>query len=338
MRKKSIVFSLLVMVVMATLTFWSCGNKEKKSDLSLQEADKLVKISVRMKWFFAGTMTGWFAAKEHGYFERHGLDVTITPGGPQNSSVKLVAAKTDDFGVTGADELLLARSQGIPVVAIAVLFKHSPVCFVSKAEKGIKSPKDWAGKKIEVSYGENAEYQYRALRQKFNIKDADVKEVPYTFSVIPFIEDKVDVSPAYAMDQAATLEMRGIKLDKIFAKDYGIDPYGDIIITREEILKDRPELVKEFVAAVLESHNWAKDHIEESVDALIKNVDALKKEEQLVVFQKTIPFIYPEDDSLPIGKMSIERWEESQTLLLTFKVLEKKVDLSKAFINDFLPY
>ncbi|MDQ1354359.1 MAG: hypothetical protein QG657_4668, partial [Acidobacteriota bacterium] len=280
MNKRILCFSLSVIITFSILNFVGCETQKKESITGSNGATKsdvikesnspnLEKISIRMKWFFAGTMSGWFVAKEDGFFRKYGLDVTINSGGPQNSSVKLVSAKSDDFGVTGADELLLARDNNMPVVAIAVLFKHSPICFVSKKEKGIKSPKDWIGKKIEVSYGENAEYQYRALLQKFEIKKSEVKEVPYSFNLIPFIEDKVDISPAYAMDQATTLEMRGIKIDKVFANNYGIDPYGDVIITREDILKNRPEVVKKFLAAVLEAHEWAKSHIGESVDALV---------------------------------------------------------------------
>ena len=100
-----------------------------------ETSSKTDKVSVRMKWFFAGTMTGWFAGVEQEFFKKNGIDITINSGGPDNNAIKLVAAGTDTFGVTGADEVLLARAKGIPIVAIGVLFKESPICFIAKKVK-----------------------------------------------------------------------------------------------------------------------------------------------------------------------------------------------------------
>jgi len=313
-----------------------CGQQEDQTPSTFAKKDK---VSVRMKWFFAGTMSGFFAAKEEGIFERQNIDISINPGGPENNSVKLVAAGTDKFGVTGSDELLLARSKGIPIVAIGVLFKKSPICYIAKKEKGITSPKDWVGKVIEVSYGENAETQYRALLRKFDIDPKkDVKEVPYTFNLIPFLEGKVDISPAYAMDQAITIEKQGIQLSKIFPSDYGINPYGDILITTEEMIQKNPNLVKRFVEAVIEGWQWTTLNPGKAVEHLIKNVPNLKQENQMEVLTATIPFIVPDDASKEtIGVMEINRWEESQKPLLDFGLLEEPANLSLCWTNEFLP-
>ena len=231
------------------------------------------KVSVRMKWFFAGTMTGWFAGKEEGFFKDNGIDLAITPGGPDNSSIKLVAAGTDMFGVVGADEVLIAREKGIPVVAIGVLFKESPICFISKKAKGITSPTQWEGKTIEVSYGDNSEIQFRALVKKYGVKN--IKEVPYTFNLLPFIQDKVDVSVAYKMDQVVTLKNQGIDLDIITAKDHGINPYGDVVITTEKLLKEDPDLARRFMQATVKSFQWAIEHADQAVPLLIKGAPSL---------------------------------------------------------------
>ncbi|MEW8287510.1 MAG: ABC transporter substrate-binding protein [Candidatus Thiodiazotropha endolucinida] len=289
-------------------------------------------VSVRMKWFFAGTMTGWFAGKDQGIFEQHGIDLTISPGGPDNNSVKLVAAGTDLFGVAGADEVLLAREKGIPIVAIGVLFKESPLCFISKTSTGINSPKDWTRKTAEVSYGSNAEVQYRALVSKYNVKD--IKEVPYTFSLIPFIEDKVDVSVAYKMDQVVTLRRKGIDLSIISAKDHGINPYGDVVITTEATLKDHPNLVKAFMDAVIESHRWAIENQAPAVESLISLAGGkLTAENEGEVWKETIPFIIPTGDITSIGQMTTARWDETNRILVEYAGLDPSTDVSRAFHN-----
>jgi len=312
-----ILLGLIAILLIAGVVYWFLI-KDKPQPT---EDKQLEQVSVRMKWFYSGTMSGWFAGKEEGIFETNGIDLTINSGGPDNSSIKLVASGSDLFGVAGADEVLIAREKGIPIVPIAVLFKESPIGFISKKDKGIKSPKDWEGKKIEVDYGSNAEIQYRALLKKFDVKNT--QEAPYTYSLIPFIEDKVDVSVAYIMDQVITLKNQGIDVDVIISKDYGINPYGDVIITTEKTLKEKPELVQSFLKGSIESQKWAIEHDSLAINHLVSKANNLKTDNELKVWRATIPFLIPNNDITKLGVMDKSRWEETQKVLLEFNALKE---------------
>jgi len=328
--KKRLIVAIVALIVVAVGLAVYLGRTKPTLEDNRQKG--LAKVSVRMKWFFAGTMTGWFAGKEEGIFERYGIDLTITPGGPDNSSVKLVAAGTDLFGVAGADEVLLAREKGVPVVAIGVLFKESPICFISKKFKDITTPTKWAGKTVEVSYGSNAEVQYRALIAKYGVKD--IKEVPYTFNLAPFIEDNVDVSVAYRMDQVVTLERKGIELSIITAKEYGINPYGDVVITTETTLRNRADLVKAFMAAVVESHRLAIQNPTPAVHALVSRTGgSLTAENESQVWRETIPFLTADGGMDAIGHMTLVRWKETSSILVDYANLNPATDVTKAFSN-----
>lgn len=320
-NKKFWIVALLLLIGLSAYFIWS---KYEKSNVSV--ATTTEKVSVRMKWFFAGTMTGWFAGKEQGIYKDNGIELLINPGGPDNSSIKLVAAGTDLFGVAGADEILIAREKGIPVVPIAVLFKESPIGFISKTSSGIKTPTEWNGKTIEVDFGSNAEIQFRALVKKFNVKN--IKETPYTYSLIPFIENKVDVSVAYVMDQVVTLKSQGIDVNVITSKEFGINPYGDVIFTTEKTLKEKPELVKRFLKATIESQKWAIGNDSLAVSYLIKNAPNLKIENELNVWKATIPFLLSNEGVENIGIMKKERWEETQNVLLEFSALKNKQNIN----------
>jgi ABC-type nitrate/sulfonate/bicarbonate transport system substrate-binding protein len=326
MKRKKIALLLFIVILaipIFILLYFRESNNSTEKDFD--------NVSVRMKWFYSGTMTGWFAGKEVGIFKKNGINLTINPGGPDNSAIKLVAAGTDLFGVTGADEVLIARSKGIPIVAIAVLFQESPIGFISKKDRNINSPSDWNNKIIEVDYGSNTEIQYRALLKKFNV--ANIKEVPYAFSLIPFIDDKVDVSVAYIMDQAITLQKRGIELNVLTAKQFGINPYGDVIITTEKTLYERPDLVKRFLIAFVESHQFAIKNPEKSVKVLTLHADNLKFENELEVWKATIPFIVPDNELSTIGTMDAKRWGYTQDLLIVFDLLPKSFKLENSYIS-----
>jgi ABC-type nitrate/sulfonate/bicarbonate transport system substrate-binding protein len=325
MKKKVILISAIGLAILAGILYFAL-NKESKNET-------VDNVSVRMKWFYAGTMTGWFAGVEEGFYKEEGINLQITPGGPDNNAVKLVASGTDAFGVAGSDEVLMAREKGIPVVAIGVLFKDSPLGFVSKKEKGIVSPEMWNGKTIEVSYGSNAEVQYLALKRKFNV--INVKEVPYTFNLVPFINGAVDVSVAYLMDQVITLENKGIELNIQSSKEYDINPYGDVIITSEKMIKENPELIKRFMQATIKSVKWAIENKDKAVTYLLRSVPELKYDNELKVWNATIPFLVAQDGVEKICVMSPERWTNAKNILVDFSVVTATCDENKAYTNQF---
>lgn len=296
-------------------------------DRDPEAGDQPDEVTVRMKWFFAGTMAPWFLGQENGAFEGKGLDLTVRPGGPDNSSVKLVAAGSDTFGIAGADEVLLARAEGIPIVAIAVLFQDSPVGFASKKESGIDHPSEWQGKTVEVSYGSNAEVQYRALVEKFSVDE--VREVPYSFNLVPFLEDKVDVTVVYLMDQVTTLRRKGVPINVMAARDYGVNPYGDVVITRQDTFDNNPGLVRRFVDATVESFRAAIREPEAAARALSAHVPDLDDEQVVLeVWQATIPFVAPQGKLEEVGSMSTERWFD------TLRFVERYGDVRGSLSTD----
>src|SRR5258708_10547266 len=76
-------------------------------------------VTVRLKWFNQAQFAGYYVAKQKGFYQEAGLDVSIQPGGPDFPAVQMVAGGNEQFGVTGADQILVARGKGVPVVAVA---------------------------------------------------------------------------------------------------------------------------------------------------------------------------------------------------------------------------
>ncbi|MDP3446213.1 MAG: ABC transporter substrate-binding protein, partial [Ignavibacteria bacterium] len=119
----------------------------------LQKPSEPNKVTVRLKWLHQAQFAGFYYAKEAGFYKDAGINVTINPGGVDFPAVQMVSAGSEQFGVTAADQLLLAREKGIPVVCLAVIYRKSPVVYFAKTSSGIKTPKDFIGKKVGVKLG-----------------------------------------------------------------------------------------------------------------------------------------------------------------------------------------
>ena len=123
-------------------------------------------VTLRLKWLNQAQFAGFYVAKEKAFYKSEGLDVNIQPGGPDFPAVQMVTGGNEQFGVTGADQILIARSKGVPVVALAVIYRRNPFVLFSLAKSGIKAPTDYVGKNVGVKIGGNEELIYRAVLAK----------------------------------------------------------------------------------------------------------------------------------------------------------------------------
>src|SRR5205807_865150 len=82
---------------------------------------KQKQLRVRLTWLHQAQFAGIYLAEDQGFYKNAGLNVTINAGGIEYSSVKMVTAGTDDLGLTSADQILLARAKGVPLIALAAL-------------------------------------------------------------------------------------------------------------------------------------------------------------------------------------------------------------------------
>src|SRR5918994_4513799 len=71
------------------------------------------KVNLRLKWLHQAQFAGFYTADQKGFYEKNGIDVTINPGGVDFPAVQMVASGSEHFGVTGADQILIAREKGV---------------------------------------------------------------------------------------------------------------------------------------------------------------------------------------------------------------------------------
>lgn len=291
-------------------------------------------VTLRLKWYNQAQFAGYYVAKEKGYYKAAGLDVNIQPGGPDFPAVQMVAGGNEQFGVTGAVQILTARSKGVPVVALAVMYRRNPFVLISLKKSGIKTPADFVGKKVGVKIGTQGEMIYRAILAKAKVDESKIKEVPVKFDFASFLHGDIDVWPGIVINQMLTAQQKGYKLNAIYPADYGIHLYADTLFTTEEMIKEKPGVVRKFVAATLKGWNAAVADPKLAAKLSVKYGVKLNYAHELAQMKASIPLLKP--DNKPIGTMDKAEWVSMQKLLLANGFEKKPVDVSKAFTTEFL--
>ena len=292
-------------------------------------------VTVRLKWFNQAQFAGFYVAQDKGYYKAAGLAVNIQPGGPDFPAVQMVTGGNEQFGVTGADQILIARSKGVPVVAVAVIYRRNPFVLFSLAKSGIKTPADFVGKKVGVKIGGNEELIYRAVLAKAKIDKAKLTEIPVKFDITPLLTGTIDVWPGYLINEVLAAKEKGFEVNIIYPSDYGIDLYADTLFTTEAMIKDKPDVVGKFVAGTLKGWDSAMAAPEEAAKITVKFGDKLTYDHELAMVKASIPLLKP--DSKPVGYMDQAAWASAQDLLIGAGFQKAPVDLTKAFTTKFMP-
>src|ERR1700732_4193590 len=290
-------------------------------------------VTVRLKWFNQAQFAGFYVAQQNGYYKATGLDVNIQPGGPDFPAIQMVTGGNEQFGVTGADQILIARSKGVPVVALAVIFRRNPFVLFSLAKSGIKAPTDYVGKNIGVKIGGNEELIYRAVLAKAGVDKTKLNEIPVKFDITPLLAGAVDVWPGYLINEVLAAREKGFDVNVVSPPDYGIDLYADTLFTTEKMLKDKPAVARKFVVASLKGWTSAIAGPKEAGQITVKYESKLTYNHELAMMKASLPLLQP--DAQPVGSMDAANWAAAQKLLIDAGFQKTPVDLAKAFTADF---
>jgi len=292
-------------------------------------------VSLRLKWILYAGWAGELVALDQGLWAEEGVAVDIKPGGFELDPIKLVAAGSDQIGVAGADQILLAREKGIPLVAFAVQYQEVPVGFVALKESGIERPTDFVGKRVGVKYGTDVEPIYRALMASVGVSTDDLEEVPVKFDISPLYEGLVDVYPGYLTSDLLIPGEMGYEVNTIRASDYGVSVYGNVYFCTEAFLESHRDLIVRFVRGTAEGWNRALKMAPEEVAALaVAANDGLDIEHETDVAAALQPYVMPEGFSF--GQMSEEGWRALYSMLRDRGIIETDFDWTSAYTLDVL--
>lgn len=325
-------FLLVAMGLIAT----ACGSLPAATPPPATQVPELAHVSLRLQWFPQYQFAGYIVAKEKGFYQEQGLDVTIQPGGPGTVSLPLVASGSDTFGSTGAGTIFLAREQGVKVVSLATIFQTSPVGFMVHKDSGIVSPQDFLGRTVGVFYGDNVETEYRALLAATHVDRTHIIEVPGEFNLTSFLARRVDVWPVYITDQPNLARKEGADINLIMARDYGVMLLGDVLFTTETFAQQNPHTVQAFVNGTLRGWDYALNHLEETVKIIGTYNKDLDLDQLRFEGTQTIPLVqYGAGTPCP-GWNSTASWTSQLKLMRDLTLLKQDIDVAQVVDNRFV--
>jgi NitT/TauT family transport system substrate-binding protein len=300
-------------------------------------ADESVKV--RFTWKIKGEYAPFYMAQAKGLFAKRGLQVTMAEGAGGQAAMAALMQGQEDVVVAPGVYALSTVTKGMPIKLISLLHPASPLALFSHADNPIRVPKDLEGKKIAASFDTFTNY-INVLCRKNSVDCQKVTKIRVNGSLQQpmFVSRQVDAFGGYLdVDWPLLQDTTPTELVYIDLTKYGMTIPGVSVVTSNEVMAKRPEVLRKFLAAVTEGMDMTRANVSDAADVMLKSWQvppSLKVVKEQI--QSTVDFT-PIIPNRPAGWIEASTLEAALTNMLETKEIDEGKPLEQYFTNDFLP-
>jgi NitT/TauT family transport system substrate-binding protein len=319
MRRTATIACCLGLAASAVLA--GCGDDEESGSSGEASGAKTEKVTFRLNWVIAGNHAPFYLAKDKGYWEECGLDVSMAAGKGSSDTAQLVATGSQDFGLTDAVSIYAGRAQGLPIKSLGVVYQTNPSSFVSKKDAGITSVEQIAGKTWGAVPGGSPYLLAQALIKETGAKPGKISNVPAP-GIAQLKTGQVDFITFFGNEAANIDPDPEANLNVAYFKDAGQDIYGLTLAASEDYISGHAKQVECFREGVEKGFEEAKADPEAALAALKAAVPATGSNPDVQQALLDGAFEYTGDELLA---ETAERWDATGKVLLDADIAKQEV-------------
>jgi NitT/TauT family transport system substrate-binding protein len=298
---------------------------------------KLTKISLAMAYIPSVQFAPFYVAQARGYFKDAGLDVSFDYG-MESDLLKLLGTNQIQFTIASGDQVILARSQGLPVRYVMRWYRQFPVVLFAKADSGIKTPKDLAGKRVGISMFSGASYvgwQALVYAAGVDASKVNVEAIGFT-QAAALSQGKVDAALDYVVNGPVQLRLANQPITIIPVSNY-IDLPSNGILTNDQTIKDHPELVQALVTAVM---HGLKDTLADPNAAFqiclkaVPEAGGAQAATNRAIFDESVRLW--QADPAALGISDAAAWQKAAEFMQKMGLIQTPVQAADLYTNQFV--
>ena len=316
----------------------ACGDSDEES----QPSTGTLGLTPKQVTFMAGfkpqanlPFVASYVAQEKGFFKEQALEVEIRHA-QSGEHLQLLLAGEIQFATANGAQVLARNAQGLEIVSIALIGQKSEQVFAVAADSNIRTVKDWEGKTF--GYPSSVPAEFLATVKANGVDAARINQVRAGNDPRILAEGRVDILSVFVSNEPDTLERLGFRTRLFDPGDYGVPSLGLTFIASRDYLSRDPEVAGRFVKAALKGLDYANANRDEAVNIVMKYAPQEEREHQRYMLNKEFDRGALTDLTRKngLGWQTPEQWQALHETLLEFKTIEKPVDVSRVFNDEFV--
>lgn len=279
----------------------------------------------------------WMLAQAKGYYEQEGLKINFVTARGGVDVAKQIGAGNAVIGGAIGDTPIIARAQGIPVKAVAVLGAGSLTQLVSHKDEKIESPRELKGKTVTVlAYTDTTYYALLGMLSKVGLTKNDVNiQAAGPAGVWQQFAAKKASAMAGVPDWTVSAMEAGAQVD-ILPADIYFKSMAQAILASDETIAKNPQLIQKLVRATLRGMKDIMADPKAATAVYVAHVPVHKGKEASIqkAFELFNKYVYAAQ-KVP-GTMDETRLGELQKFYVTNGVVPKETPLKELYTNQFV--
>jgi len=302
---------------------------------SLGGADALAQTKIRLgkaqaqNFAFLVADVG-FAA---GIFKRHGIDLEIANFGGDARLVQAMSADAIDVAFGGGPTIAF-EVKGAPMLAIAALANRPDTIMLVVAKDGpVKSEEDLKGRTVSVSTTGSLTYWLaQELSRSHGWGSEGIKIAPLGTTTAQAAALKTRQVDGVVTETSTVLRLVEEGTGRILVRFGKRIPefHVHVVFARNAFVERNPDALRNFVAAMLESVEYMRDHKEETIAAAMQ-VAQVSKSVATANYDELMPVFNP------TGRFNARALDVLARSFVEMGSLAEKPDMSKLYTEAFLP-
>ena len=202
-------------------------------------------LTFQLDWHPNAQFAGLLVAKERGWYQAAGLDVTIRPVDTKMDVVERVVGGTNWLGCSEVGVLLSARAQGAPIKAIGTMFQASPMALLSLQTNGYTNLNSLRGKTLGVL--PDGQRALEVVLAHDGLRRNQFKIIQKEHNTSGLLNGTCAAIQGYLIDEAIELELQGHPIHTIPYYQHGYVAYSQVYFASESMIRQNAEALRVFL-------------------------------------------------------------------------------------------
>jgi putative hydroxymethylpyrimidine transport system substrate-binding protein len=328
-KSRRTALAALVAALLA-ISLAACG--EKSEDVT--GGGELTPFKLTLDFYPNPDHAGIYMAQKLGYFKDAGLEVSIeTPSDP-STPVKEVAAGRTDLAISYEPEVVLARDQGLDVVAVDALVDRPLTSMIWLQKSGIKGIAGLRGKTVATAGIPYQDAYLKTILARAHLSPSDVDAVNVGFGLLPAIlgGKAQAMLGGFSNVEGVDLRERGDRPVVTPVDKLGVPTYDELVLVAQESrLEEDPQAIRLFLAALSRGTKAAVENPQATAAALREANPDLEPKLAAAELKATLPLLSQS------GSMSPAKWTAFIAWMRDNGLIESAPSAGEALDDSYLP-
>lgn len=325
----------------ATLSFLlilaGCASGAGEEAERADEGGKRNSLTLMLDWYPNAVHSFLYVAQEKGYFQEEGVEVEILMPAETNDPLRLAAAKQVDIAFSYQPQVVLAWSEGLPLVSVAAVVQHPLNTLMVLADSPVQSPRDLEGKTVGYPSLALDESITKTMVQADGGDPDQVQFLDIGWDLIPgLVTQRADaVIGGFINHEKVLLEREGYEVRLFPFTEYGVPDYYELVLVMHpEVLSDKREQVEAFWRAAKRAQQEVEAHPEEALAILFANQEQsfpLEEDIEQRSLEILLPLMKPEAGDF--GHQDAQKWQEVADWLYGLGSISQPIDVQERIVS-----